>query len=132
MIKFTLTCFYLCADGVVPPYQIVLRQPTLPSPAHSTYSHYLLPPSTLVNKKTLIWQQNTISLNPQAYQLMQIDNLKGIWFYKSWFCSTHWLYKLSSKLGTNRIPSCIYNNERTGNNLYCPILGESLNTYAML
>jgi len=97
-----------------------------------TYPHYLLPPSTIVNKKTLIRQQNAISLNAYVYQLMQIDPLKGIWFYKPWFCSTHCLYKLSSKLGTNRIPSCIYNNERTGNNLYCPILGESLNKYIML
>ena len=47
-----------------------------------TYPHYLLPPSTLVNKKTLIRQQNAISLNPYVYQLMQIDPLKGIWFYK--------------------------------------------------
>lgn len=98
----------------------------------STYPHYLLPPSTLVNKKTLIRQQNAISLNPHAYQLMQIDPLKGIWFYKSWVCSTHWLSKLSSKLGTNRIPSRIYNDERTGNNLHCPIIGESLNKYATL
>lgn len=44
------------------------------------YYLYLLPLSTLVNKKSS--SVNKTSLNPHVYQLMQIAPLKVIGFYK--------------------------------------------------